>query len=88
MTAVQRYKTLDGARVALIGEAARVYTPVVYIDSPVRLDKVPNGDVTLYCSDIGQGDRKLKPTARAMLSAGKRLGITKGAKKFLREVLK
>ena len=57
---------------------------MVYIDTPIRVQKVANGDIALYSHDIIQGARALKPTARKMLKAGKRLGITKAAKKFLR----
>ena len=82
-----RFHAIDGARVALIDEPGRIYTKMVYIDSPMRVHKVANGDLATYSQEIIQGARKIKPTARRMLKAGKRLGITKGAKKFLRRVL-
>lgn len=86
MTSLQRYRTEGGARVALVGEAARLYTPLVFIDSPIKVHKVANGSIDRYTQDITQGERAIKPTARAMLRAGKTLGITKGAKKFLRAI--
>ncbi len=84
---LKRFYGVDGARVALIDEPGRIYTKLVYIDSPIRVSKVANGDVAAFSQEIIQGARKIKPTARKMLKAGKRLGITKGAKKFLRRVL-
>lgn len=84
---LRRFHAIDGARVALIDEPGRIYTKMVYIDSPMRVHKVPNGDVASFSYEILHGARNIKPTARAMLKAGKRLGITGGAKKFLRRVL-
>ncbi len=86
MTTLRRYLTNDGARVALLGKPERKYTPAVYVDSPVKLHKIPNSDAQ-YMRDIAQGARDIKPTARRMLKAGKRLGITKKAKRFLRNVI-
>lgn len=80
------YRTDMGSVVAIIGPAARIYTQMVFIDSPIRKYSVPNGDVELYRRPIPE---KMKPTvkkaARGMIRAGKYLGITKGAKTFLRE---
>lgn len=84
---LKRYHTMSGARVALIEEPGRIYTKMVYIDSPIRVQKVANGDVESFSHEIIQGARKIKPTARRMLKVGKKLGITKGAKKFLRRAL-
>lgn len=78
------YKTRMGGRMAVAGEPGRIYTQLVYIDSPMRLKKVPNGNVQRYGRDV---DAPLKKACRTMLSAGKRLGITKGAKKHLRAAL-
>ena len=82
------YRTQDGSVVAIIGTKGRIYTPMVFIDSPVRKYMVPNGDVDTYRRDLPE---KLRPTARkaarGMLQAGKILGITKGAKQFLRSCL-
>lgn len=86
MILLKSFRTEDGTHAALIGEAARIYTPVVYIDTPIKVRKIPNGDVARYTRDIKS--RGPKPAARVMLKAGKSLGITKGAKKFLREVVK
>ena len=84
---LKRFYGVDGARVALIDEPGRIYTKMVYIDSPMRVHKIANGDVATFSQEIIQGERKIKPTARRMLKAGKRLGITKSAKKFLRRAL-
>ncbi len=82
------YRTQDGSVVAITGTPGRIYTPMVFIDHPVRLYKVPNGDIKSYRREL---PKKLRPTAkrtaRGMLKAGKVLGITKGAKAFLRSCL-
>lgn len=85
---LKRYHTMSGARVALIGEPGRIYTKLVYIDSPIRVHKVANGDVESFSYELVQGAGKIKPAARKMLKAGKKLGITKGAKKFLRRIVR
>ena len=85
---LKRYHTMSGARVALIAEPGRIYTKLVYIDSPIRVHKVANGDVASFSHEIIQGARKVKPAARRMLKIGKALGITKSAKKFLRRIVK
>lgn len=85
---LKRFYAIDGARVALIGEPGRIYTRLVYIDSPIRLHRVANGEVEMYSNDLAQGACDVKPAARKMLKVGKVLGIKKSAKKFLREILK
>lgn len=80
-----RYRTENEAVHGIAGAAGRIYTPVVWIDSPVRLRKVPNGDVERYAATLAQDPKTVRRAARDILKAGKRLGITKGAKVFLRE---
>ena len=72
-----------GEVTAILGTPGRIYTPVVWIDSPIRVHKIPNGEVTRYCRDI-PNPPPLKRAANRMLKAGKALGITKAAKTFLR----
>lgn len=83
---LQRYFSNDGARVALVDEPDRKFTRLVYIDSPIRVHKVPNDDAR-YMRDVLQGARSVKTAARKMLIAGRQLGITKSARKFLNEVI-
>ncbi len=83
---LQRYITDSGARIALVAEPDRKYMRLVYIDTPVAVHKVPN-DHARYMRDVLQGAGPIKTVARKMLKAGKRLGITKAARKFLNEVL-
>lgn len=82
---IVRYHTMGGARVAVVGNPGRIWTKLVWIDSPISCVKVANGDIELFALDI---DYKLKRAARLMLKAGKSLGISKGAKKLLKEALK
>ena len=64
-------------------------TRVLYINDDIGAEVVGEGSALggCVCGVVRQGARKIKPTARRMLKAGKRLGITKGAKKFLRRAL-
>ena len=87
MTKLIKFRTEHGAVTAIALEPGRLYTRLVFIDAPIRLSKVANGDVNRYGRDH-TGKPTLKKAARQMLKAGKSLGITKGAKKALREVLR
>lgn len=80
-----RFATVDQQVMAIACSAGRIYTQLVWIDSPVRAHKVANGDVERYGSAVESPT--LKQAARTMLKAGKKLGITKKAKKLLREAL-
>lgn len=82
-----KFRTEQGAVTAIALEPARLYTKLVWIDAPIRLVKVANGDVERYGSDYEPKRPTLKAAARRMLRAGKQLGITKGAKKALRDVI-
>ena len=77
------YATDDGFVVAIIGPPGRIYTPMVFIDSPVKRYMVANGDVAKYRRELPV-PYKVKRAAQLMLKAGKKLGITRAAKKFLR----
>lgn len=77
-----RYREDGGARVAIAGKPGRIYTMLVWIDAPVRVRRVPNGDVERYGQDMPKPG--IKSAARSMLRAGKNLGITGGATKHLR----
>lgn len=79
---VVRYRTEDSAVIAIKGPPGRIYTQLVWIDVPLRLSKVANGDVDSFSTILA--DVKVRKAAKDMLRIGKRLGITKGAKKFLR----
>lgn len=82
-----KFHTGHGFVTAIAMKPGRLYTKLVWIDAPIRLVKVANGDVTRYGSDFEPTRPTLKSAARRMLKAGKRLGITKSARKALREVL-
>jgi len=78
----------SGTVVAILGEAKRLYTPLVWIDSPIRLRKISNHEVKNYTSELHGKLSTVKRAARTMLKAGKRLNITKAARKFLNEAAK
>ncbi len=83
------YRMKEGHEVAaIIGDAGRIYTPMVFIDSPVRKFMEPNGEIEKFRREMPEKSTpSLKRAARTMLKAGKKLGITKGAKTFLRSAL-
>lgn len=69
---------------AIIGPAGRKFTYVVWISAPVRLHRLANDDVNAHSRELPKPS--VKGAARRMLQAGKSLGITKAAKRFLRKV--
>lgn len=73
----------DQTVTAIAGEPGRLYTHLVWIDSPIRVRKVSNEEVERFGRPYVPKRPTLKAGARTMLQAGKTLGITKGAKKFL-----
>ncbi len=83
---VIHYRTDEGSVTAIIGTAGRIYTQLVCIDSPIRLFSIPNGDIEKYRREV-PGGYPVKRAARLMLKAGRKLSITRGAKKFLRSCL-
>lgn len=81
------FRTEHSSVVAIAGDPGRIYTPLVWIDGPIRRVKIPNGDVARYGRDYEGQKPTLKQAARRMLRAGKKLGITKAAKKHLRNAI-
>lgn len=81
------FATEHSSVVAIAGDPGRIYTPLVWIDGPMRLAKIPNGDVTRYGREFSAAKPTLKQAAKRMLRAGKKLGISKAAKKHLRSAL-
>lgn len=75
--------TPHGVKTAIMGEPGRVWTPYVMIEYPVRLFKIRNTDKR-YIKDM---DYPLRKAVRHYLRIGREKGITKGAKRFLREAL-
>jgi hypothetical protein len=73
----------DGHRVAVVGEPGRKWIYAATFDAPIRLLKLPL-DEQKHMRDLT--DTTPAKAAKKMLAAGKRLGITDGAKAFLRSV--
>lgn len=87
MREVKRYKMDEGNRVAIVGTPGRKYIPLVYIDIPIRLRMVPLSEAK-YITDLRPQDTPpVRQAAREFLRIGKGLGITKGARKFLKAAL-
>ena len=81
--------TEDGQCAAVLGEPGRIYTPYVIVEFPIRKQRIPNGDVESYTRPLfigkGNGPYPLKRIIRHLLRIGKKHGITKAAKAFLKE---
>lgn len=78
---VVRIRTVEGCKVAIIGEPGRKWTPYSTIEFPVRLHRIKNSDVGRFTVDI---QYPLKKACKSFLRVGRSHGITKGARKFLR----
>jgi hypothetical protein len=74
--------------VAIVGEPGRKFTEMVYLNGTgVTLRKIPNAEAERFCKEITQGKKGLARTARQLIKAGRNLGITKGAKRFLKAAI-
>jgi hypothetical protein len=73
--------TEEGGRTAIVGEPARIYTPYVMVEFPIRLRRMPNADVAKYCTDM---DYPIKRACNRYLKIGRKQGISRGARKFIK----
>lgn len=78
-----RFHHEDGHRVAIVGEPGRKWIYAATFDSPIRLLKLPLGEQK-HMRDLTE--TTAVKAAKKMLAAGRRLGITDGARAFLRAV--
>lgn len=69
---------------AILGERGRKFTPLVTVEFPIRVRKVPNELVDRSTRDI-EGCT-LAQAVRRYRKIGREHGITKGATRFLKEV--
>lgn len=76
--AVFMYRTDSGCKTILAAEG-RKYIRFVSMDAPISVTKVPMAEQR-HMTPL---DYQPKKAARRFRGAGKRLGITKGAKQFL-----
>ena len=72
--------TEEGSQTAIMGEPSRLYTKYVMVEFPIRLRRMPNGNVAKYTKDM---DYPLKKACRGYLRIGRQHGISKGARKFI-----
>ena len=84
MIELKTYKTEQGNKTVLV-EVCRKYAHVLFIDSPVTVKQVPL-DETRYMLPVLQNgkDKSMAAVRRQFRTIGKRLGITKKAKQFIR----
>ena len=78
----------EGTFCAILGQAGRLYTPYVCLEGKVvSRRRMANGDVARYATDLMKGKRAypIKRAANHMLRVGRTRGITKGARKLLKE---
>ncbi len=85
MREVKRYRTDEGVRVAIVGTPGRKWIPLVYLEVPMRLRKVPLSEAK-YITDLPDAP-SVRSACRNFLRFGKGVGITKGARRFLKEGL-
>ena len=80
---VARLHTEYGFFTAIISDPGRKFTFYVALTGfPVRKYKAKNSEIERYSIDL---QYPIKKAARTMLSIGRKQGITKGAKTFLRQ---
>ena len=84
MSELVTYRTDAGIKTAIALKPGRKWLPVIVIDSPMRVRKVPLSE-RRFMTPLA--DYPLRRAVRKYLAAGRRLGITKRARKALREVL-
>jgi hypothetical protein len=64
-----------------MGKPGRKLTPYVVIEFPIKLRKMANEEVDRYTSELSGSVKKAASSYRQI---GRRHGITKGARAFLR----
>lgn len=85
MSKVVRLRTSEGAFVAVMGEPGRKFTQYVSLEAfPVRARKIPNAEAERFSTELNYPIRK---AVRNMRGAGRRHGITKGARQLLTRAL-
>ncbi|MCH7502574.1 MAG: hypothetical protein IIA10_04390 [Proteobacteria bacterium] len=84
MSRAVHYHSDEGVHCAVLGRPGRKFTPMVLIDYPVRLRKIPNAEAVRYSRDID--GTTVQTVAQKMLAAGERMGINKSARKLLNEI--
>ena len=77
---LKNYHTSEGVRVAFVAEG-RTKLTVIHMDAGgIKARRIPKSE-SRYMADLDYPRRK---AVRKFLSAGKRFGITKGARQLLR----
>ncbi len=77
------YSSEHSQHVAVLGNPGRKFTKMVVVDHPIHMTKILNDSAEKYSREMP--DITLKQTCRKLLAAGKRMGITKGARALLNE---
>jgi hypothetical protein len=83
---LQNYRTNHGMKTVLVGEPGRKYIPILMMDHGLIVKKVPI-DHERYMSAPAEEKvrRSLTPVVALFASYGARNGVTKAAKRFLKE---
>jgi len=77
------YRTDAGVVTALVLTPGRKWLPIITLGCPIKIRKVALAEQR-FMTPL---DYPVKRAVRKYIAAGRRLGITKGARKALREVL-
>lgn len=83
---LKSYRTDEGVKVAFIKTGAPKWMPVLVMDGPLRVRKVPTEEQR-YMTDLTKKGKPypVKTAVRLFRRFGKAHGISKGAKQFLKE---
>ena len=81
---LQHYRTDHGVKTVLVGEPARKYTPVLFIEGTgLTVRKVDNSEAR-YMFDCPTRCKSIGGLIRSYRKVGRTLGATKAAREFLR----
>jgi hypothetical protein len=83
---LQNYRTDHGTKTVLVGEPGRKYMPVLIMDKGLIVKKVPLSDER-YMSEVAESKvrRSLMPVVTFFAAYGARNGISKAAKRFIKD---
>lgn len=83
---LQNYRTENGTKTVLVSDKGRKYLHVLMMDGQLVVRKVPKSE-SRYMTDAIEGKqrRSLSPAVRVYANYGRNHGMTKAAKKMLRE---
>lgn len=83
---LQNYRTSHGIKTVLVGEPGRKYMPLLIMDGTLIVKKVPIDHERYMSAPVEDKIRRsLMPAVAQFASYGARNGVSKAAKRFLKE---